>query len=128
MTKLVVKKISFSTYVKFVALFGASLGMFMVVMALLMLPMILLETPKEDWLTTLPMFPAFFIAPFICTFVLTVWGVITYPMFLLIQKIFKKFTLKVEFPHVEYPPQPMNMTNFQYTLIENNNDTNQGVE
>ena len=53
MTNIVVKKISFSTYIKFIALFGASLGMFMVVMALLILPLSLFETPKEEILTTI---------------------------------------------------------------------------
>ena len=128
MTKVVVKKISFSTYIKFSALFGASLGMVAMAMAFLMLPMILLETPKEELLTTLPMFPAFFIAPLIFTFLLTGWGVITYPMFLLIQKIFRKLTLNVEISSIENYPQPMDMTNIQYTPTENNNDTNQGVE
>lgn len=128
MTKLVVKKISFSTYIKFIALFGASLGMFMVAMALLMLPVILLETPKEELFATLSMLPAFLFAPFICTFVFTVWGAITYPMFLLIQKILRKLTLNVEFSPIENHSQPMNITDIQSTTFENKTNTNQGVE
>ena len=128
MTKLVVKKISFSTYIKFIALFGVSLGTLMTVMACLMLPMFLLGTPKEEILTTLPMFFVFLLAPFFWAFALTAWGVITYPIFLLIQKIFKKFTLEVEFPPVEYQPQPNNMTDVPFAQSENDNNTNQGVE
>ena len=128
MTTFIVKKISFSTYIKFIALFGASLGMFMVVIALLIIPITLLETPKEEILTTLSMIPAFVFAPFICAFVLSVWGIITYPMFLLIQKIFKKFTLEVEFPPVEYQPQQNNITDVPFTPSVNDNNTNQGVE
>ena len=128
MTNIVVKKISFSTYIKFIALFGASLGMFMVVMALLILPLSLFETPKEEILTTISMFPAFFFAPFICTFVFSIWGVITYPMFLLIQKIIKKLTLNVEISSIENNPESMNITNIQSTPFENKTNTNQGVE
>ena len=97
-------------------------------MLLLMSPMILLSTPKEELLTVLPIFPAFLLAPFIWVFTLTAWGVITYPVFLLIQKIFKKFTLEVEFPPVEYPPQTNNITDVPFVPSENDNNTNQGVE
>ncbi len=129
MTRIVVKKISFSTYIKFVALFGASLGLLMTLVFLFIFPTVILgDVPKEEFISMLPFVFVYLFCPLICAFAFTVWGVMSYPMFLLIQKIFKKFTLEVEFPPVEYPPQPMNMTNMQYTPIENNNDTNQGVE
>ena len=128
MKKVVVKKISSSTYIKFSALFGASTGVLLAVMAFLMIPVILMDTPKEELLTTLPPLSIFLFAPIMGALAFGIYGVITYPFYLLICKIFKKFTLEIEFQPVETPPQPMDMTNIQYTPTENNNDTNQGVK
>lgn len=128
MTKIVVKKISFSTYVKFAALFGVSIGMFMAIMAVFMFIVFLSDTPKEELLTTLPPLFAFLLAPIITALPLAMWGVITYPFYLLTCKIFKTFTLEVELPPMEYQPQPISTTDVPYGTPVNNTDTNQGVE
>ncbi len=128
MKKVVVKKISSSTYIKFSAWFGASTGVLLAVMAFLMIPMILMDTPKEELLTTLPPLSIFLFAPIMGALVFGIYGVITYPFYLLLCRILKKMTLEIEFQPIETPPQPMDMTNIQYTPTENNNDTNQGVE
>ena len=128
MTKIVVKKISFSTYVKFAALLGVSIGMLMAIMAVFMFIAFLSDTPKEELLTTLPPLFAFLLAPIIMAFPFAMWGVITYPFYLLICKILKKFTLEVELPSMEYQPQPNNIIDVPYGASENNTDTNQGVE
>lgn len=128
MTKIVIKKISFSTYIKFVALFGGSLGLLMTLLFLLIFPTVILgDVPKEEFISMLPFALVYFLCPFICAFAFVIWGVMSYPAFLLIQKIFKKFTLEVEFPPVEYQPQQNNITEEKYVPTENNN-TNQGVE
>ncbi len=100
----------------------------MLVMALLMLPMILLETPKEELLTTLPMFPAFLLAPIIAAFPFAMYGVISYPFYLLICKVIKKLTIEVELSPTELSTQPNNITDVPFAPSENDTNTNQGVE
>lgn len=129
MTKLVVKKISFSTYIKFVALFGASLGLLMTIIFLIMLPtMFAAEIAHEGDFSIVPFVFTYLLCPILCAIAFTIWGLMSYPMFLLIQKIFKKITLEVEFPPVEYQPQPNNITDVPFAPSENDTNTNQGVE
>ena len=129
MTKIVVKKISFSTYIKFMALFGASLGLLMTALFLLMLPMMITaEITQDSAFSIVPFVITYLLCPVIGAFVFTMWGLFSYPMFLLIQKIFKKITLEVELPPMEYQPQPNNITDVSDGTPENNTDTNQGVE
>ncbi len=128
MTKLVVKKIGFSTYVKFSALMGASIGILMSIVAVLMFIVFLLDTTKEELLTILPPLFAFLFAPVIVAFPFAMYGVISYPFYLLICKIFKKFTLEVELSSIEYPPQPISTVGMPNIPFENKTNTNQGVE
>ena len=103
MTKFLVKKISFSTYVKIAALFGASIGLLFTTLFVLMIPMLLLSSEQGDLLIILPVFlfaPLLFILPF------GLYGVISYPFYLLACKVLKKFTLEVELIPIEEQTQP----------------------
>ena len=102
MTKIIVKKISFSTYIKFVALFGASLGLLMTIIFLIILPTIFLSDATFEGSPIIP----FFFMPILTTMAFTIWGTMSYPLFLLIRKIFKKITLEVEISPIEEQSQP----------------------
>lgn len=113
MTKFLVKKISFSTYVKFAALLGASIALFFIAIFILMLPIVLFSALGESSSTILGMYiMLLFILPaFIFGF--GMYGVITYPFYLLICNVIKKFTLEVELLPIEEQIQPNKMNSNQ---------------
>lgn len=113
MTKILVKKISFSTYIKIVALFGASLGLLMTTLFLLMLPTILSYDTSSETFSIVPFIAAYIFAPIMATMAFVLWGTMSYPMFLLIRKVFKKLTLEVELVPVEIKPLPEEITTNQ---------------
>lgn len=118
MTNILVKKISFSTYVKFAALLGASIALFFIATFILMFPIVLLSSLGESPSMILPMYiiSLFFLPAF--AFVFGMYGVISYPFYLLVCKVLKKFTLEVELIPVEEEVQPIE----QNVLLENDVD------
>ena len=56
------------------------------------------------------------------------YGVISYPFYLLICKVIKKLTIEVELAPTELSIQPNNITDVPFAPSENDNNTNQGVE